>query len=356
MKPKTMGVKRDHEGAEVQKNFEVEEDSSKITEDEAALYDRQIRLWGIECQKRLREAKLLVVGLNGVGVEVVKNLTLSGVASITILDDMEVSEADTSAQFFVATAEHGRKRAEASQVAIQELNPNVKVLIESGNPADKELEFFKNYTAIFSTGCNLDLHSRINRFCRDLNIQFYCADTFGFFGFGFLDLGKQHEFLSSKPDSKSAAPQTQIAKTMTKEILDYYPFGPTLLAKVGEGLRKRVNKVFVLLHLVNHFREAKQRLPKPSQYELDLPLLISLKSTVCTNLGVDESKISEDMLESLFGELSPVCSAVGGVMAQEIIKGVSKRGTPIHNYFLFDGIESTGVNETVNPCLKDGAE
>jgi len=30
----------------------VEQDSLTLTEDEAALYDRQIRLWGLDAQKR----------------------------------------------------------------------------------------------------------------------------------------------------------------------------------------------------------------------------------------------------------------------------------------------------------------
>lgn len=41
-----MGVKRSLEEAG------MSDSTNKITEDEAALYDRQIRLWGIECQKR----------------------------------------------------------------------------------------------------------------------------------------------------------------------------------------------------------------------------------------------------------------------------------------------------------------
>lgn len=41
-----MGVKRDRETAG------MSNENDNITEDEAALYDRQIRLWGIDCQKR----------------------------------------------------------------------------------------------------------------------------------------------------------------------------------------------------------------------------------------------------------------------------------------------------------------
>ena len=40
-----MGVKRNLDESGIL-------DDVKITEDEAALYDRQIRLWGMECQKR----------------------------------------------------------------------------------------------------------------------------------------------------------------------------------------------------------------------------------------------------------------------------------------------------------------
>lgn len=46
----------------------------EITEDEAKLYDRQIRLWGVSSQKRLRKANVVAVGLSGVGSETVKNI------------------------------------------------------------------------------------------------------------------------------------------------------------------------------------------------------------------------------------------------------------------------------------------
>jgi len=80
----------------------------KITEDEAAVYDRQIRVWGIEAQKRsefsfsalfpsiasfalfahtfgilldhsLRASKVLVVGLGSFGAELCKNIVLAGI-------------------------------------------------------------------------------------------------------------------------------------------------------------------------------------------------------------------------------------------------------------------------------------
>jgi len=50
----------------------LDKPSATITEAEAQLYDRQIRLWGLDAQKRLRSAKILVAGMRGLGNEVAK--------------------------------------------------------------------------------------------------------------------------------------------------------------------------------------------------------------------------------------------------------------------------------------------
>ena len=46
----------------------------EITEDEAKLYDRQIRLWGVNSQKMLRKANVLCIGCSGLSSEVIKNI------------------------------------------------------------------------------------------------------------------------------------------------------------------------------------------------------------------------------------------------------------------------------------------
>ena len=39
-------------------------------------------------------------------------------------------------------------------------------------------------------------------------------------------------------------------------------------------------------------------------------------------------------------ELSPVCAVVGGMLAQDVLKALAARESPIVNFFVFDG--STG--------------
>lgn len=66
----------------------------KLSEEEAALYDRQIRLWGLEAQARLKNAKILLLGLSPVSGEIIKNIVLCGVNTLILCDDKRVSQAD----------------------------------------------------------------------------------------------------------------------------------------------------------------------------------------------------------------------------------------------------------------------
>jgi ubiquitin-like 1-activating enzyme E1 A len=58
---------------------------------------------------RMRNASVLVITLRGIAVEVVKNIVLAGVGSITILDDQEVKGEDLGANYFVREEEVGLK-------------------------------------------------------------------------------------------------------------------------------------------------------------------------------------------------------------------------------------------------------
>lgn len=80
----------------------------ELSADEIALYDRQLRLWGIEAQNRMRKAKVLLITIKALGNEVAKNLVLAGIRSLTIVDPGEVSEKDVASQFFVTAEDIGK--------------------------------------------------------------------------------------------------------------------------------------------------------------------------------------------------------------------------------------------------------
>ncbi|KAL9063833.1 MAG: hypothetical protein Q9157_008069 [Trypethelium eluteriae] len=79
-----------------------------ISADEIALYDRQIRLWGVQAQEKIRSANVLLVSIRALANEIAKNLVLAGIHSITLVDHEAVTQDDLGSQFLVSEADVGR--------------------------------------------------------------------------------------------------------------------------------------------------------------------------------------------------------------------------------------------------------
>ena len=74
-----------------------------VTEQEVTQYDRQIRLWGLEAQNRLRSSKILLFGLKPLGAEICKNLVLAGIGEISVCDSEPINEKVTRKYQFIGS-------------------------------------------------------------------------------------------------------------------------------------------------------------------------------------------------------------------------------------------------------------
>jgi len=341
----------------------VEQNNVQITEQEAELYDRQIRLWGLDAQKRLRSSRVCVIGMGGLGCEVAKNLVLSGIKSLKMVDDKKLSEVDATSQFLAPRDQVGSNRAEASLQRLQQLNPMVEVTADATNSENKDAEFFQKFDVVIATTCSQAELVRINSICRAAKILFYAGDVFGFFGFSFMDL-VSHNYVEevtervSKGD-ENGEPQAKKqkmteAETETKSVkkeMAFVSLAETLKVDwTSEMYAKRVKRMdpsFFLLHVLFKFKAETGYCPRPGNREEDLAKLIKLKDDVLTELKVPVGKISDEMLGLLFAELSPVAAIVGGVLGQEVIKAISNKDAPHNNYFFYNPVESCGVVEAI---------
>jgi ubiquitin-like 1-activating enzyme E1 A len=125
----------------------------EISVQEVALYDRQIRLWGMDAQTRMRSTHVLVVGLNGLSNEVVKNLVLAGIGSLTILCDSMVGE--VGCQFFTRAEDTGYKLDHAVP-RIRALNPTVKVIADTRSWKEIDSDYFKQFQIVLLCSGNQD--------------------------------------------------------------------------------------------------------------------------------------------------------------------------------------------------------
>ncbi|KAL8619613.1 hypothetical protein ACOMHN_019668 [Nucella lapillus] len=337
-----------------------------ITEDEAALYDRQIRLWGLDAQRRLRAASVLLIGLRGLGAEVAKNIVLSGIKSLTLLDATVANEEDTAAQFLIQRSDIGKNRAEASQERTQLLNPMVMVTANACSIDDKDDDFVKSFDVVCATGCGVSTLKRLDRVCREGGVKFYAGDVFGFYGYMFADLGT-HEFAKEvkKPKQKSveddregepSAKKAKVEEPETTTVKETMTF-PSLEAALGvkfdassaesKTKLKQIPNTFFITKVLLDFMEQQKRSPLTSSMEDDSKQLSTLREQYLQSSGISEAKLPQDFTQHCFGQLSPVCAVIGGILGQEIIKAVSQKDAPHNNFFFYNGTDDGGFVTTI---------
>ena len=118
--------------------------------------------------------------------------------------------------------------------------------------------------------------------------------------------------------------------------------------KSGYGLTKRTNSTFIITHVMLEFYSKHSRYPSVNSREEDIEELKKLESEVIERLGLIPTIIkNKEWYKHVFGEISPICAIVGGVLAQDVIRAISAKDTPIRNFFLFDGILCNGSIESV---------
>ncbi|XP_050083438.1 SUMO-activating enzyme subunit 1 [Anopheles aquasalis] len=321
----------------------------QLTEEETELYDRQIRLWGLDSQKRLRAARILIAGLNGLGAEIAKNVILAGVKAVTLLDHQKVTEADFCSQFLVPQTALGSFRSEASLERAQHLNPMVELKADTEQLAAKPDEFFKEFDVVCIIGAPTAELLRVDSVCREANVKFFATDLWGMFGYSFSDL-QEHEFMMdlvkykviSKPNEKR---KTETYTTPVKRTLQY----PAYQALVDFDFRadtyarklKRNGPALPLLRVLQTFRDQEQRDPAYDKREEDLTKLQQLRDSLAPGI------VPDDAFVHVFAQISPVAAIVGGAVAHEIIKVVSQKEAPHRNVFLFDYDKCCGFVELV---------
>ena len=168
-----------------------------ISDKEAELYDRQIRLWGVEAQQRLRGASVFIVGLSALGAEVTKNLVLAGF-SVTLVDAAPATARDLGAQFFLDASSVGTSRALASQARAQDLNRLVTVAARVGGLADAELRARPAPLVVLCDLPTAEVVATCAR-CRAAGAPVLAAASFGLWGALFQDAGEGYAFERAAP-------------------------------------------------------------------------------------------------------------------------------------------------------------
>ncbi|KAG5602497.1 hypothetical protein H5410_033867 [Solanum commersonii] len=262
----------------------------ELTEQETAIYDRQIRVWGVDAQRRLSKSHIFVSGLKGTVIEFCKNTVLAGVGSLTLNDDRLVTEELLSANFLVPPDENvtrGKSLAELCCESLKDFNPMVSVSVEKGDLANFDVEFFQKFDAVVISCCSLLTKKSVNAKCRNLprRVAFYTKK-----------------------------------KEETIECQLQYPSFEEAIAVPWRSLPKRTSKLYFAMRVLERFEVLEKRNPQDTSAD-DLPNVLKLRKELCETQCINESQIPVPLLQRLLAarvEFPPVCAIIGGVLGQEV--------------------------------------
>ncbi|KAJ0354382.1 hypothetical protein COL154_001936 [Colletotrichum chrysophilum] len=339
--------------------------ANAMTADEIALYDRQIRLWGMKAQEKIRNANILLITMKALANEIAKNLVLAGIGTLTILDGAGVSESDLGSQFFLSEEENhvGQNRAHAAAAAIRKLNPRVNVHVDAEGIKSKGTSYFSAFDIVIATDLDPDSLNIINTATRLHQKSFYAAGTQGMYGFIFSDL-IEHDYVIERDLGNMATklqPETRtrsvVAVNTKKEggktievVTKRELYSTWYLASDGATLpeeyaksprrRKAVSPVLSCLRALWDFQVLNGgRLPNHNKE--DLGLFTKLATAKHAQLGLPSetlrSEVLRSFLQNIGSEMAPVTAILGGQLAQDVINVLGQTQQPIQNMVVFDG-------------------
>ncbi|PUU78794.1 hypothetical protein B9Z19DRAFT_1114780 [Tuber borchii] len=305
----------------------------------SSLYDRQIRLWGMEAQARMRNAHILVITIKALSNEVLKNLVLAGIGSLT---------EDLGAQFFISGESVGLNRAEAAAPALQRSNPRVAVNVDISDPRSKGAGFYSKFDIVISTELDLDCLLYINDTTRECNRPFYAAASYGMYGYIFADLIR-HDFIieREKSDVRTELKQETRTRSVTavRERKDsgktvefvtkqevYSPLRSVISSKVDSTWRPRrrrmVPNVLPGVKALWKFQQAHNHLTEAKREDFAEMARLIMEAN---------SNFIGPFVENATSEMAPVAAVLGGILAQDVINVLGKREQPLQNFLVFDG-------------------
>ncbi|MCX6500265.1 MAG: molybdopterin-synthase adenylyltransferase MoeB [Arthrobacter sp.] len=161
------------------------EPAEDLTPDEVERYSRHLIIPEIGSlgQRRLKNARVLVIGAGGLGSPALLYLAAAGVGTLGIIDDDDVDLSNLQRQVIHGVADVGRPKAESARDAIAALNPLVDVRLHNVRlDASNALELFAGYDLILDGADNFATRYLVNDAAAILGKPYVWGSIFRFDG------------------------------------------------------------------------------------------------------------------------------------------------------------------------------
>ncbi|GAA2145900.1 adenylyltransferase/sulfurtransferase MoeZ [Nocardioides koreensis] len=161
------------------------EPAAELTIDEVRRYSRHLIIpdVGMTGQKRLKNAKVLVIGAGGLGSPALLYLAAAGVGTIGIAEFDEVDESNLQRQIIHGQSDIGKSKAQSAKESIAEANPYVEVVLhEERLDNDNVMDVFRGYDLIVDGTDNFATRYMVNDAAYFLGIPYVWGSIYRFDG------------------------------------------------------------------------------------------------------------------------------------------------------------------------------
>ena len=161
------------------------EPADELTIDEVRRYSRHLIIpdVGMSGQKRLKNAKVLVIGAGGLGSPALLYLAAAGVGTLGIAEFDEVDESNLQRQVIHGQSDIGKSKAQSAAESIAETNPYVEVVIhEERLDNDNVMRVFEGYDLIVDGTDNFATRYMVNDAAYFLGIPYVWGSIYRFDG------------------------------------------------------------------------------------------------------------------------------------------------------------------------------
>ena len=161
------------------------EPAADLSVDEVRRYSRHLIIpdVGMAGQKRLKNAKVLVVGAGGLGSPALMYLAAAGVGTLGIIDFDVVDESNLQRQIIHGQSDVGRSKAESARNTVREINPFVEVVLhEERLDSSNAMEIFRPYDLILDGTDNFATRYLVNDACVLLGKPYVWGSIYRFDG------------------------------------------------------------------------------------------------------------------------------------------------------------------------------
>ena len=161
------------------------EPATELTKEEVARYSRHLIIpdVGVDGQKRLKNAKVLVVGAGGLGSPALLYLAAAGVGTLGIVEFDTVDESNLQRQIIHGQSDIGRPKSESARDSIREINPFVQVNLHQVRlDSSNVLDIFRDYDLVVDGTDNFATRYLVNDACVLLGMPYVWGSIFRFEG------------------------------------------------------------------------------------------------------------------------------------------------------------------------------